>query len=100
VEHENEVWNWSFDNAGNNITDVLVAYTNNAPDWNVVNYDGAYTSNPSGAWLRWHILRGLRASEIFRSVFGDAAMGARVRMIYEYQYDDGPGHGLGRAAVH
>ena len=95
VEHENEVWNWSFDNAGNNITDVLVAYTNNAPDWNVVNYDGAYTSNPSGAWLRWHILRGLRASEIFRSVFGDAAMGARVRMIYEYQYDDGQGTASG-----
>jgi hypothetical protein len=95
LEHENEVWNWSFANGGNNITDLLVAYTNNAPDWNVVNYDGAYTGDPSGAWLRWHILRGLRASEIFRSVFGDAAMGTRVRMIYEYQYDDAQGTASG-----
>jgi len=95
LEHENEVWNWAFANAGNNITDVLVAYTNNTPDWQVVNYDGVYTSNPSGAWLRWHILRGLRASEIFRSVFGDAAMGTRVRMIYEYQYDDAQGTASG-----
>jgi len=95
LEHENEVWNWAFANAGNNITDLLVAYTNNTPDWNVVNYDGVYTGNPSGAWLRWHILRGVRASEIFRSVFGDAAMGTRVRMIYEYQYDDAQGTASG-----
>lgn len=95
LEHENEVWNWSFPNAGNNITDLLTAYTNNAPDWQVVNYDGAYTADPSGAWLRWHILRGLRASDIFRSVFGDAAMGSRVRMIYEYQYDDDQGTASG-----
>jgi hypothetical protein len=38
--------------------------------------------------MRWHILRALRCSDIFRSVFGDAAMGSRVRVIYEYQYDD------------
>ena len=47
LEHENEVWNWAFANAGNNIADLLAAYTNNTPDWHVVNYDGAYTSNPS-----------------------------------------------------
>jgi hypothetical protein len=88
LEHENEVWNWGFDNFGNNQNDLRAAVAANAPDWSVVNYDGAYTSNPDGAWLRWHILRAIRTSEIFRSVFGDSAMGSHIRMIYEYQYDD------------
>jgi hypothetical protein len=38
--------------------------------------------------MRWHILRAARCSDIFRGVFGDAAMGSRVRVIYEYQYDN------------
>ena len=95
LEHENEVWNFGFPNFGYNVNMLLQAYTNNTPDWQIVNYDGAYSSNPSGAWLRWHILRGLRASDIFRSVFGDAAMGSRVRPIYEYQYDDANGTASG-----
>ena len=93
LEHENEVWNFSFANWGDNLTAMLEAYTNNTPDWQVVDYDNCYnpatgTGNQFQAAMRWHILRAVRCSDIFRGVFGDAAMGSRVRVIYEYQYDN------------
>jgi hypothetical protein len=95
LEHENEVWNYGFANYGNNLADVEAAAGANTAGWQIVNYDGAYTGNPDGAWLRWHIYRALRASQIFRSVFGDAAMGSRIRVIYEYQYDNANGTASG-----
>ena len=89
LEHENEVWNFSFPNWGNNLFMMLQAYTNHSPDWQIVNYDGVYNpGNPLPVAMRWHVLRTLRASDIFRGVFGDAAMDSRIRVIYEYQYDD------------
>jgi hypothetical protein len=90
LEHGNEIWNYSFSNWGNNLADMKLAYTNNTADWQIVNYDNVYdgSNNEFQAAMRWHILRALRASEIFRSVFGDGAIGSRVRVIYEYQYDD------------
>lgn len=39
-------------------------------------------------WVRWHALQTKRVSDIFRRVFGDGAMGNRVRILYEYQYDN------------
>jgi hypothetical protein len=93
LEHENEVWNFSFGNWGDNLTAMLEAYTNNTPDWQIVDYDGCYdpgtgAGNQFQAAMRWHILRAVRCSDIFRGVFGGAAMGSRVRVIYEYQYAD------------
>ena len=93
LEHENEVWNFSFANWGDNVTAMLEAYTNNTPDWQIVDYDNCYNpatgaGNQFQAAMRWHILRAARCSDIFRGVFGSAAMGARVRVIYEYQYDN------------
>jgi hypothetical protein len=93
LEHQNEVWNFSFLNWGQNLTAMLEAYTNNAPDWQIVDYDNCYNpatgaGNQFQAAMRWHILRAVRCSDIFRGVFGDAAMGSRVRVIYEYQYDN------------
>jgi hypothetical protein len=98
LEHANEVWNTAYGyDYGNNVNVMLLAYTNsyqytgnpaNSNDWDVVNYDGAFTSTPANGWLRWHILRAVRCSDIFRGVFGNAAMGFRVRMLYEYQYDN------------
>jgi hypothetical protein len=93
LEHENEVWNFSFANWGDNLFAMLEAYTNNTPDWQIVDYDNCYNpatgvGNQFQAAMRWHILRALRCSDIFRGVFGDAAMGSRVRVIYEYQYNN------------
>ena len=91
VERENEVWNSAFTNYNNNGADVTAAATANSADWQAVNYDGSFTANPSNGRIRWHALRTVRASQFFRSVFGDAAMGARVRPIYEYQYNNNNG---------
>lgn len=88
VERENEVWNGSYTNFNNNGADVTAAAAANSADWQAVNFDGAFTANPSNARIRWHALRTVRASQFFRGVFGDAAMGARIRPLYEYQYNN------------
>ena len=44
--------------------------------------------NGEGVWQRWHALQTKRISDVFRNVFGAAAIGQRVRILYEYQYDD------------
>jgi hypothetical protein len=54
-----------------------------------VNYDHSVPDDqPDGLFRRWHALQTKRISDMFRSVFGDAAFGQRVRILYEYQYDD------------
>jgi hypothetical protein len=50
-----------------------------------VNYDG---QRPNGDFRRWTALKTVEASNTFRSVWGDGAMGDRVRMLLEYQYDN------------
>ena len=89
VERENEIWNFAFTNFGNNQADLRAAQLANHADWQAVNFDSAYTNNVDGAWIRWHALRTVRVSQFFRNVWGDAAMGPRIRVIYEYQYDNG-----------
>jgi len=85
VEWTNEVWNWAFSQSNRAVELAREAVHNNTPDGQIINFDG---SAPNGNYLRWMALRTVRASEIFRSVFGDAAMGDRVRVLYEYQYDN------------
>ncbi len=51
----------------------------NTSDSLIFNYNG------KGNFLTWHALRVVRASEAFRAIFGDDAMGHRVRMLLEYQ---------------
>ena len=89
VERENEVWNFAFTNFGNNLADLRAAAQANSPDWQAVNFDGTLTGNIDEGWRRWHALRTVRASQFFRTVWGDDAMGRRVRVLYEYQYDNG-----------
>src|SRR5262249_1844219 len=56
------------------------------PDGQIINFDG---NAPDGDFRRWTALKTVQASDIFRSVFGDAAMGDRIRVLLEYQYDNG-----------
>jgi hypothetical protein len=86
LERGNELWNWSFsqapESAGLGVAEVRAGTANGA----ILNFDGR---NPTGdQFYRWHALRSLQMSEIFRSVWGDAAMGGRVRFLLEYQYDN------------
>jgi hypothetical protein len=85
VEWGNEVWNWSFGQATLGVDAARDAVHNNTPEGRIINYDG---SRPDGDFRRWTALRTVQASNAFRSVWGDAAMGERVRMLLEYQYDN------------
>lgn len=85
VEWGNEVWNWAFSQAtvGANAGRDAVRY--NTPDGRIINFDG---KRPDGDFRRWHALRTVRASDVFRQTFGNEAMGERVRVLLEYQYDN------------
>lgn len=89
VERSNEVWNWSFSQAEDNAHQAADAVARHTPEGAIVNYDGRVAdSRGSDLWIRWHALQTKRTSDIFRSVFGEAEMKRRVRMLLEYQYDD------------
>ncbi len=86
IERGNEIWNWSFAQAGQSAADGQSHVRNNTPSGQILNYDGA---NPTGDnFNRWHALRTVQMSELFRAVWGDAAMGDRIRFLLEYQYDN------------
>ena len=89
VEMDNEIWNWAFPTTqvAQRLTEE--EYHRRSPTWKAINYDGQ-AGEPSGitAIRRWHAVRTVEASNAFRRVWGDAAMGARVRVLLEYQYDN------------
>ena len=60
----------------------------NAPDWQIVNYDGKARPNDFRTMLRYHALRMKQMSDAFRSVYADVpgAMGERVRVLCFGQY--------------
>jgi hypothetical protein len=76
VEYSNEVWNYQFEQAGFN-KDQAVAEA--AQPGSALNYDG--DTNPYElAWRRVGE-QIVRVSNLFRSVWGDAAMNTRVRPV-------------------
>ena len=85
VEWANEVWNWAFDHAAIGANAAREAVVNRTPEGLVVNYDGRA---PQGDFRRWAALKTVKASNTFRSIWGDGAMGDKVRVVLEYQYDN------------
>jgi hypothetical protein len=85
VENANEVWNFGFTQTNAAMTAAAAAVAGNTPDGQIINFDGKF---PGGDFRRWNALKTVHASDIFRSVFGDASIGDRVRVLYEYQYDN------------
>src|SRR5262249_49136790 len=85
VEWGNETWNWAFAQSQLGANAARMAVQGNTPDGRIVNFDG---QRPGGDFRRWTALRTVEASNTFRSVWGDAAMGDRVRVLLEYQYDN------------
>ena len=86
VERGNEIWNFSFsqgpENAADGEREVQTATTNGV----ILNFDGR--NRTGDQFYRWHALRSLQMSEIFREVWGVGAMGDRIRFLLEYQYDN------------
>jgi len=85
VEWGNEVWNWAFGQATLGVEAARDAVHNNTWEGQIINFDG---TRPDGDFRRWTALKTVEASNTFRSVWGDGAMGDRVRMLLEYQYDN------------
>lgn len=85
VEWGNEFWNWAFAQAGWANEASRLAVVNNTPDGQIINYDG---QRNAGDFRRWAALRTIEASNIFRGIWGDVEMGDRVRVLFEYQYDN------------
>jgi hypothetical protein len=93
-EWSNETWNYSFSQADAAIADsqqAVAAYlagntsAANYQDGAIIDFDG---QAPSGDLRRWTALMTVQASDIFRAVWGNPAMGDQVRPVLEYQYDN------------
>src|SRR5229473_1794080 len=102
IELSNELWNFVFGQTLDNCkatSDELVANPNSPLNfdntWNGVAWivgDPLYNPNfdYEKCWRRI-AKRGAEISNIFRSVFGDAAMGARIRPVLMTQQNNGQG---------
>jgi hypothetical protein len=51
------------------------------PEWSVLNFDGLAEANSFAGLMRYHAYRTVRMSEAMRKVWGDAAMGEKVRVM-------------------
>ncbi|GCE10610.1 carbohydrate-binding protein [Tengunoibacter tsumagoiensis] len=87
VEYTNEAWNFSFDQAHDLYDGPIGAQQEiaNNPNSPLI-FDGNTDGNL--IWHRNYANRSLNVSNIFRSVFGDASMGSRVRPLLYWQYNN------------
>ncbi|GCE12903.1 carbohydrate-binding protein [Tengunoibacter tsumagoiensis] len=87
VEYTNEAWNFSFDQAHDLYDGPIGAQQEiaNNPNSPLI-YDGNTDGNL--IWHRNYANRALNVSKIFRSIYGDSAMGSRVRPLLFWQYAD------------
>ena len=93
VEYSNEIWNNAFIMDGQN---VALAQQAVAAGGSPLNYDGA--SSPGLLGQRRVAERIKEISDLFRAVWGDAAMMTRIRPVFEWQYGNAQGgaeNGLG-----
>jgi hypothetical protein len=83
VEYSNEVWNFSFGQASTNLKLAEAEVAAGSP----LNFDGE-TNIYYWGWRRV-ALRIAQISNLFRSVWGNAAMGTVIRPVLEWQGGDG-----------
>jgi hypothetical protein len=83
LEYSNEVWNTVFSQAQQNATAAAAEVAaGNSP----LNFDGDTLASD---WdIRRTAERTVQTSDIFRGVFGDAAMMSEIRPVYEWQYNN------------
>jgi len=106
LELGDELWNWGnpYYVDFNNVNTLAAAdVASNDADFQAFNFDGLSTAtDANGNYLSmntWRyrkiMLRLMHISDIFRSVFGDAAMMTHIRPLYEWMYaNDGDTAGL------
>ena len=89
VEIDNEIWNWAFESTSVAQRLTVAEHGKGSETWKAIDFDHrAGQPDEAPAMRRWHATRTVLASNTFRRVWGDAAMGSRVRILIEYQYDN------------
>lgn len=83
IEFSNEIWNYW---GGGAQALCKAAIERGDADGKILNYDGK--CQPQGDFGRWQALKTVQTSDAFREVFGDEAMGDRVRILVFGQYDN------------
>jgi hypothetical protein len=89
VEMDNEIWNWAFETTDHAQRLTKAEHDRGSAIWKAIDYDGR-AGGPDGmqAVRRWHAVRTVQVSNTFQRVWGDDAIGSRVRALIEYQYDN------------
>ncbi|NOU36163.1 MAG: hypothetical protein HOO88_05295 [Kiritimatiellaceae bacterium] len=82
IEFSNEIWNYW---PGQAAALCKAAVERGDADGKILNYDGQCP--PTGDFHRWQALKTVQVSDAFRTVFGDDAMGDRVRILVFGQYN-------------
>lgn len=114
IEYSNEVWNWGSPVYGQVNNLVLQNEQNDTADWQLFSSAGGWVNtNSSGQATSsdttvWTLVRDVDISNIFRQVYGDAAMPAnaqgvvnpdpRIRLVFEWQYGGGWNGGSGNSS--
>lgn len=95
IEFSNEVWNGSFQQFHDNLAATQGDIAAKNAEYSILNFDNLDTAGPDAngnynnqytlAWRRI-AKRLVDTSNLWRSVFGDAAMLTSIRPVLEYQY--------------
>ena len=81
VEYGNELWNTAYAQAATNASLAAAAV---AAGGSPLNYDG---STDATVWTKRRVVdRTIQISSLFRAVWGDTAMMAKIRPVFEWQY--------------
>ena len=83
IEWSNETWNPGFAQNAAAMQDSATAVADDTAEGQIINFDG---NAPDGNFARWTALKTVEASNVFRQIWSDAAMGNQVRVVLEYQY--------------
>jgi len=86
LEHGNEM-GWSAIQPRAWHEDYNKIRKNKGPVWDILNFDGAIEQDHFFGLIRYHAYRTVRMSENMRAVWGDDAMGARIRVTLFGQYE-------------
>ena len=86
VEYTNEAWNFTFGQAHDLYDGPVGAQQEIKNPGSPLIFDGKTDGNL--VWHRNYAYRAVNVSNIFRSVFGDTAMGTRVRPLLFWQYNN------------
>ena len=93
IEYSNELWNGLEPQYTRNSNAATASVQASDADGQILNFDGAGTGGGFALGLAYRRvgLKSVQVSNVFRAVFGDTAMGSRVRPLIMWQQSAGTG---------